>query len=305
MTMGVAQPAGVSDGEQLVVAPVRHVGRWIAALFVLGVVAYVVTAFAGADIDYAVIPRYLTSSLIIEGLRGTILLTAAAMTLGLAVGVVVAVMRQSENPVLRWTAATYVWFFRGVPVLVQLLIWFNLALVIETVHVPLVYEGSTNQLMTTFVAALLGLGLAEGAVMAEIVRGGMLSVESGQVAAARALGMTPMQTMRRVILPQAMRVIVPPTGNEVISMLKYSSLAFVVSYKELLSAANQVYVANLQVIELLFVVTVWYLVLTTLLSIGQHLLERRLARSLGGHSDAPTLWARIRRGVLIAPRSTA
>lgn len=305
MTMGVAQPAGVSDGEQLVVAPVRHVGRWIAALLVLGVVAYVVTAFAGADIDYAVIPRYLTSSLIIEGLRGTILLTAAAMTLGLAVGVVVAVMRQSENPVLRWTAATYVWFFRGVPVLVQLLIWFNLALVIETVHVPLVYEGSTNQLMTTFVAALLGLGLAEGAVMAEIVRGGMLSVESGQVAAARALGMTPMQTMRRVILPQAMRVIVPPTGNEVISMLKYSSLAFVVSYKELLSAANQVYVANLQVIELLFVVTVWYLVLTTLLSIGQHLLERRLARSLGGHSDAPTLWARIRRGVLIAPRSTA
>lgn len=305
MTMGVAQPAGVSDGEQLVVAPVRHVGRWIAALLVLGVVAYVVTAFAGADIDYAVIPRYLTSSLIVEGLRGTILLTAAAMTLGLAVGVVVAVMRQSENPVLRWTAATYVWFFRGVPVLVQLLIWFNLALVIETVHVPLVYEGSTNQLMTTFVAALLGLGLAEGAVMAEIVRGGMLSVESGQVAAARALGMTPMQTMRRVILPQAMRVIVPPTGNEVISMLKYSSLAFVVSYKELLSAANQVYVANLQVIELLFVVTVWYLVLTTLLSIGQHLLERRLARSLGGHSDAPTLWARIRRGVLIAPRSTA
>lgn len=274
------------------VLPRRHYGRWFSAALIVAVAALVVRQFANAEIDWAIIPDYVFSSVILEGLRGTILLTILAMVVGVAVGVVVAIMGLSDNVVLRASANFYLWFFRGIPALVQLLIWFNIALVIKDVNFPPFYEGSTNDLVTPLVAAVLGLGLSEGASMGEIVRSGILSVDKGQAEAARALGFTQSKTMRRVILPQAMRVIVPPTGNEIINMTKYTSLAFAVSYSELLSNATGVYSSNFKVVELLFTITIWYLVLTSILMFIQARVEERLSRSKGQQAKAKR---RIRR----------
>lgn len=294
-------PEGPAD-DQFMVVPLRHYGRWAAAIAIVVAVATVIYAFAQADIDYGIIPDQFTSSIILDGLRGTILLTLGAMAIGVSIGVLVAVLGQSENVVLRIAAMGYIWLFRGTPALVQLLIWFNLALVVEHIHIPLVFDGQTNELITPLVAGLLGLGLSESAVMAEIIRGGMISVGKGQLEASKALGMRPLQTMWRIILPQAIRVIIPPTGNEFITMLKYSSLAFAVSYQELLSSATQIYTNNLKVVELLLTVTIWYLLLTTLLTFVQHALEKRFSRSLAAESSL-TLGARLRRGISLRRRS--
>jgi polar amino acid transport system permease protein len=190
------------------------------------------------------------------------------------------VMGMSRNPVMRVASAAYVWLFRGTPVLVQLLLWYNLSLVIATMTIPGVGSWPTNQLITPFVAALLGLGINEGAYMAEIVRAGIGSVDHGQTEAAHALGMSQATTMRRIVLPQAMRVIVPPTGNEFVSMLKTSSLAYAIQYGELLQSAVKVYSNNLAIVELLLTVSIWYLALTTVATVGQRMLERRYSRGL-------------------------
>jgi polar amino acid transport system permease protein len=276
------------------VVPVRHPWRYVAAGLVLAGFGFLIRAFATADIDWAVVPRYLTEPVILSGLRNTLILTLLCMAVGVVLGVLAAVMKQSENPVLRIGASAYIWFFRGTPVLVQLLIWFNLSLIFQTIGIPGVFDVSTNVLMTPFVAAVLGLGLNEGSYMAEIVRGGMLAVDRGQVEAAQAVGLTRSQTLRRIILPQALRVIIPPTGNEVISMLKYTSLAYVIAYNELLSSAYKIYSSNLKVIELLLTASIWYLVLTTVLTVGQHYLEKRFNRS----SAAPAVGRRLALNVL-------
>lgn len=286
-----------ASGDEFVVVPLRHYGRWVSAAGIGAVLAAIAYGVADADIDYHFIPQYFTSPLILDGLRGTLILTFGAMLIGVVVGTLVAVARQSVNPVLRGVASGYIFVFRGTPALVQMLIWFNLALVIKYVDIPLLYNGRTNDLITPFVAALIGLGLSESAVMAEIVRGGILSVDPGQSRAAQALGMTPALTMRRIILPQAIRVIIPPTGNETINMLKYSSLAFVVSYQELLSSAARVYTNNLKVIELLLTVTIWYLILTAILSTVQYFIEKRFSSD---RDTAPTtsVARRIRQSLL-------
>lgn len=281
-----------ADSSAERVLPRRHYGRWVSAALIVAVAAIVVRQFANAEIDWAIIPDYVFSEVILDGLWGTIWLTVLAMVVGVTVGVVVAIMGLSDNIVLRASANFYLWFFRGIPALVQLLIWFNIALVIKDVNFPPFYEGSTNDLVTPLVAAVLGLGLSEGASMGEIVRSGILSVDKGQAEAARALGFTQSKTMRRVILPQAMRVIVPPTGNEIINMTKYTSLAFAVSYSELLSNATGVYSSNFKVVELLFTITIWYLVLTSILMFIQARVEERLGRSKGQQAKAKR---RIRR----------
>jgi polar amino acid transport system permease protein len=259
--------------ERLVAVPVRHYGRWLSAVLVVAALAAVVYAFSRAEIDYGTTREFLTADVIVSGAWHTLLISVLAQAIGIALGVVFAVMRRSKNPVNSSVSWFYIWLFRGTPVLVQLLIWYNLALVF-----PTMFGHSTSDVMTPFVAALLGLGINEGAYMAEIVRAGIGSVDEGQTEAAHSLGMTPGQTLRRVVLPQAMRVIIPPTGNEFINMLKTSSLAFTIQYAELLNGAVRVYTNNLQVIELLFTVSIWYLVLTSVFSIGQYFLERRFAR---------------------------
>ena len=258
---------------RLVAVPVRHYGRWLSAVIVLAVLGWLVLAFSRADIDYGVTGEFFTAENVIRGAGRTLLISVLAQAMGIALGVLFAVMRLSHNPVTSSVAWFYIWLFRGTPVLVQLLIWYNLALVFPTIA-----GQPTSNLMTPFLAALLGLGINEGAYMAEIVRSGIGSVDDGQTEASQALGLTRAQTLRRVVLPQAMRVIIPPTGNEFINMLKTSSLAYTIQYSELLLSAVSVYTNNLRVIELLFTVSLWYLVLTSVFSIGQYFLERRFAR---------------------------
>jgi polar amino acid transport system permease protein len=197
---------------------------------------------------------------------------------------------------------TYVWLFRGTPVLVQILFWSFISALYPRISFgvpfggPELLHGSANAVITPFVAAILALGLNEGAYMAEIVRAGIISVDEGQTEAAHALGMTRLQTMRRIVLPQAMRVIIPPTGNETISMLKTTSLVSVIAYSELLYSAQLIYSVNYRQIPLLLVASAWYLIMTTVLSIGQYYIERRYSR--GASRNLPdTPLQRLRRTI--------
>ncbi len=282
--VGPDRVTGSASDEAIKAVPVRHWGRYVSAAIVLALVAAFGIALSKADITWASIPRFLTSRVILDGLRNTLVISVAAQAVGIVLGILFAVMRLSKNPVVGTVSWFYIWFFRGTPVLVQLVFWFNLSLVFQTMTIPVpftdlaIFSKPMNDFMTPFTAALLGLGLNEGAYMAEIVRAGIISVDEGQSEAAAALGMTSTQTMRRVVLPQAMRVIIPPTGNEFINMLKTSSLAAVVLLGELFRSAQNIYSSNLQTIELLVVISIWYLVLTTLASIIQYYVERRFAR---------------------------
>jgi polar amino acid transport system permease protein len=282
--------------ERLVAVPVRHYGRWVSAVIVLAAVGGIVYAFSQAQIDYGTTGHFFTATNIMQGAGRTLLISVLAQAMGIVLGVVFAVMRLSRNPVTSTVSWFYIWLFRGTPVLVQLLIWYNLALVF-----PTILGHKTSDLMTPFVAALLGLGINEGAYMAEIVRAGIASVDEGQTEASQALGMTQRQTLRRVVLPQAMRVIIPPTGNEFINMLKTSSLAYAIQYGELLLAAVSIYTRNLAVVELLFTVSLWYLVLTSVFSLGQYFLERRFARG-AARELPPTPMARVLANLRGRPR---
>jgi polar amino acid transport system permease protein len=282
-----------TDAEKFVVVPARYPGRWVAALIALGFLAIVLAAFATNEkIDWGAIPKYMFSAPILSGLWHTIMLTLLAQGIGILLGIFAAVMRLSENPVSRSIAWLYVWFFRGTPLLVQLIFWFNLGLIFSTISIkiPLVdltlFNASTNSLITPFAAALLGLALNEGAYMSEIVRGGLLGIDHGQTEAAYALGMTPRLTLRRVVLPQAIRIIIPPTGNELINMLKTTSLASVIAYDDLLHGAQAIYNQNLETLELLMVASAWYLIVTSLLSINQFYLERHYARGSAKQSQS-------------------
>lgn len=264
--------------ESLKAIPVRHYGRWVAAVLVIAVIVLLVRAFASGNVNWDAIPEYLFNADILKGLRNTLLITVLSMVIGVVLGVVLAVMRQSKNPVTSTVAWFYVWFFRGTPVYVQLFLWFNLGLVFEYIDIMPIYKDEWSDFMTPFLCALLGLGLNEAAYMAEICRAGLNAVDEGQTEAAHALGMSHGKTLRRIIVPQAMRVIVPPTGNEVINMLKTSSLVIAVQYYDLLQAAQNVGRDSGVVVEMLILAAVWYLVATTVLSIGQYYLERHYAR---------------------------
>jgi polar amino acid transport system permease protein len=278
--------------EAIKAIPVRHPWRWVSAGVVLLFAADAVyTLVTAPNVDWSIVGKYLFQRLILEGVGLTLGLTLVAMAIGIALGIVVAVMRISPNPVMSWVSWFYVWFFRGTPVLVQIFFWWNLAIILPRLGIgippngPWLLSDSTNHLIIPFTAAMLGLGLNEAAYMAEIVRAGIISVEHGQTEAAQALGMTRLQVMQRIVLPQAMRVIIPPTGNETISMLKTTSLAFVATVPELYTRAGQIASANFAVIELLTVASLWYLFLTSILTVGQFYLERYFAR--GSQRELP------------------
>jgi polar amino acid transport system permease protein len=289
--------------DEIKAVPVRHPGRWIVAAIIVVVVASLIVSAAGNPrFDWPTVGDYLFSSRILHGLRLTIELTVIAMAIGIVLGVVLAVLRLSPNPLLSGASWVYIWFFRGTPVLVQILFWSYIAAVYPKISFgvpfggPVLVEGNANSVITPFVAGMLGLGLNEGAYMAEIVRAGILSVEEGQSEAAGALGMTRLQTMRRIVLPQAMRVIIPPTGNETISMLKTSSLVSVIAVTELLYSAQLIYSVNYRTISLLLVASIWYLALTTILSIGQYYIERHFGRGTTRELP-PTPLQRLRRNL--------
>lgn len=270
------------------VVKLRHPGRWVAVAVVLVLVAMLVTSLvSNENYQWDIVFQYFTSTAVLEGLRMTLLLTVVAMVVGVLLGIVLAVARDSANPLVSTAALLYIGFFRGTPLLVQLIFWFNLSALYPVLSLgipfgPTFVSGSTNALITPLVAAILGLGLNEAAYMAEIVRAGLQSVDHGQTQAAQALGMTARQVFRRIVLPQALRVIIPPTGNQTISMLKTTSLVSVIALPELLFAVQIIYSRTYQVIPLLITASLWYLILTTVLTVGQTFLERRLRR--GDHN---------------------
>lgn len=269
-----------AEPEDIIIVPRRHYGRLIGSLLVLVALGAIIRAFAVGQIEWTYVGRFLTVPVILQGLANTIVMAILAMLLGLVLGVVFAVMRLSANPVLSSTALGYIWFFRAIPVLLQLLLWYNLALVFPTIGIPGLFSYRTVDVMTPFVAALLGLGIQQGAFTAEVVRAGLLSVDQGQYEAAQTLGMTRLQLLRRIIMPQAMRVILPPVGNEFIGMVKMTSLASVVQFAEILHTAQNIYYANSRVIELLIVAAFWYLIVVTVLSLIQGRVEAYFARGV-------------------------
>ncbi|WP_198668378.1 amino acid ABC transporter permease [Streptomyces triticisoli] len=288
-------PAASVPPEQIKAIPVRHYGRWVAGAAVVAILVLIGIAFSNAKINYGIIPDYVKDGTILSGAWHTLYISVLAMVLGLVLGVILAVMRMSSNPVTSTVAWFYVWLFRGTPVLVQLLLWYNISLVFPVLNLGF-YKNDMNAVMTPFLAALLGLGLNEAAYMSEIVRAGIQSVDEGQTEASHALGMTRSQTLRRVVLPQAMRMIVPPTGNEYINMLKTSSLAYVVQFSELMKRATDISSTSLAVAEMFFVASIWYLMLTSVFSVGQYYLERHYARG-STRNLPPTPLQRLRKNL--------
>ena len=270
--------------EEIRAVPVRRPGRWIAAAIVLVLAVAIVRSVAtNPNFQWHVVGDYLFDERILEGLRVTIELTVIAMAIGVVLGVLLAVMRLSPNPLVSGSSWAYIWFFRGTPVLVQIIFWYYISALYPKIDLGIPFglsfiHADANTLIHSFTAAILALGLNEGAYMSEIVRAGIISVEEGQSDAARSLGMTRLQTMRRIVLPQAMRVIIPPTGNETISMLKTTSLVSVIAVADLVYAAQSIYSVNFKTIPLLITISIWYLVMTSILYVGQYYLERYYGR---------------------------
>ena len=288
--------------DEIQAVPVRHPLQWVAAAIVAVVlVALIKSAATNDNFHWDVVGDFLVDSRILDGLVKTIELTVLGMVIGIALGVILALMRLSGNPLLSGPSWAYIWFFRGTPLLVQIIFFFNIAALYPTIDLGIPFGPSfihinANDVITPFLAGVLALGLNEGAYMSEIVRAGIISVDEGQADAAKSLGMTRLKMMRRVILPQAMRVIIPPTGNETISMLKNSALVSVIAVSELLYSAQLIYSVNYQTIPLLIVASIWYLAATTVLSIGQYYLERHYGRGTT-RQQTPTLLQQIRRGI--------
>ncbi|WP_232661335.1 amino acid ABC transporter permease [Pseudonocardia sp. TRM90224] len=283
--------------------PVRHPGRWL-AIAVLAVLAAMLvnTIITNDGFRWPVVGQYLFSAPVLNGLQNTLILTVLSMVIGIVGGIVLAVMRLSPNPVLSSVSGVYIWLFRGTPLIAQLLFWNFLSALYPQLSLGVPFGPSfvvfdTNTLINQFAACLLGLGLNEAAYMAEIVRGGLQSVDEGQSEAAGALGLSRAQTLRRIVLPQAMRVIIPPTGNETISMLKTTSLVVVIGYFELLTSVQRIYSVNFQTIPLLIVAAAWYLALTSVLSVGQGFIERRFGRGMSRNQPGPRLFPRREAGV--------
>ena len=301
VTSDTAEPV---PADEIKAIPVRHPGRWVAAAIILILGAALAKSLAtNHRFEWGVVKHYFFSDQVLRGLVVTLELTALSMAIGIAIGVVLAIMRLSPNPLVSSASWIYIWVFRGTPVLVQILFWGFISALYPSFSLgipfgPQFVHFSANSLITPFVAGMLALGLNEGAYMAEIVRPGFISVEEGQTEAAQSLGMTRLLTMRRIILPQAMRVIIPPTGNETISMLKTTSLVSVIAVTDLLYSVEIIYARTYQTIPLLIVASLWYLIVTSVLSFGQYYVERYYAR--GSSRELPdTPLQRLRRNLRI------
>lgn len=271
--------------EPIKAVPVRHPGRWVGVVIIAVLAAMLVNSLlTNPNWGWALIGEWIFSPPILKGVVVTLVLTFLAMLIGLALGVAIAIMRLSPNPVMSSSAWVFVWVFRGTPVYVQLFLWGSIIALYQNISLgipfgPEMISFDTKTLIPAFVAALLGLGLNEAAYMSEIVRAGILSVDEGQEEAATALGMSRMQTLRHIVLPQAMRVIVPPTGNETISMLKTTSLVIAIPLTtELFFQAQVIGNRLFQPFPMAIMASLWYLALTSVLMVGQYYLERYYAK---------------------------
>lgn len=302
---------GSGDPAALKTVPVRHPWRWVSSLVVVVLLAMLVNTLLFSHVtrggtregrfQWRVVGTYLFDAPVLRGIEITLELTVIAMVVGVVFGVILAVMRLSPSRLLSGVAWVYIWFFRGTPVFVQLFFWYvgitylYPRLSFGVPFGPSLYAINANSLITAFVAAALGLSLNEAAYMSEIVRAGIIAVNDGQSEAAASLGMSKTETLRRIVLPQAMRVIIPPTGNETISMLKTTSLASAIAVTELFQATQNISNANYEIVPLLVVASAWYLLFTSVLTVGQYYVERYYAR---GSSRAlpPTPLQRLRQG---------
>lgn len=285
-------PGPESPAARIVERP--RVGRWIgvAAVGLLLVwIAWQVMTNGGFQWD--IVGRYMFHHTVLRGVAMTLQLTLLVMVMGTVIGIFVALMRMSRDPFLNFCAHGFVWFFRGTPVLVQLVFWYNLAALFPQIGIgipfdgPKIFEIPATVAISSFTAALLGLGLNEGAYMAEIIRAGLLSVDAGQTEASKALGHRPWQTFRVIVLPQAMKAIVPPTGNQVIGMLKFTSLASVVALHELMHSVETIYSRTYETMPLLIVAALWYLIMVSVLSILQFFIERHYLKGWQPEVHAP------------------
>jgi polar amino acid transport system permease protein len=302
MTTGPAKSSppeavlGVHVGEGPVVR-LKHPGRWIAVAVIAVVLAMAINAMVtNPHFGWPIVAQYFFSAPILAGLRVTITLTAIGMTIGFVLGTILALMRLSANPILRSCAFCYVWLLRGVPLLVQLIFWYNISALFPTMSIgipfgPAFATVESNAVMTAYTAAILGLGLNQAAYMAEIIRGGLQSVDEGQLEAAATIGLSRYHTISKIVLPQAMRVILPPTGNETITMLKTTSLVSVVAVADLLYSTQIIYSRTFQPIPMLIMASIWYLIIVSLLNVGQYYLERRYGRGTSRRTPTGT-WSR-------------
>ena len=296
---------GAGRPDDIKAVPVRRPGRWI-GVFVTLIVCASLVRFAVTDkaVGWHTVGQYLFDHRIVHGAIVTMYLSVIAMVIGIVLGVLLAVLRLSPNPVLRSVSWVYIWFFRGTPLFVQITFWWSITALFPN-HVinlgipfgPALFHPDANAIITVLVAGILGLGFNEGAYMAEIVRAGIISVPEGQTEAAASLGMSRVQVMRRVVLPQAMRVIIPPTGNEFISMLKNSSLVSTIGVGELFFAGTSIYSVNYETVQLLIVVSIWYLAMTSVLYVGQYFLERKFGQGFSRAQQTPLAlrWLSLRR----------
>lgn len=272
------------DPEMLTVVPLKHPWRLAAvAIVTVGVLLVIRSAIFNPNFQWPVVANYLFNPLIMNGLAQTIIITFIVMIFAIIGGTVAALMMLSPSKLLSVPAMAFVWLFRGTPALVQLILWYNLSLVIKNFSLWIpgygsIFSISTNDVMTPMVAAVVALSLHESGYMAEIVRGGLKSVNRGQGEAAACLGMSPGLSLRRIVLPQAMRMIIPPTGNETINLLKTTSLVSIIAVGDLLYSAQSIYARTFETVPLLLVVTFWYLVVVSVMSIGQYYLERYYSR---------------------------
>lgn len=289
---------------------IRIILRWFIPLVVLVLLAmFVHMLVTNKALQWGVVGEYFTERSVLLGVVRTLELTAISMAVGIVLGVVLALMRLSATVLLNVAASAFLWLFRGTPLLVQILFWFNLATFVPNISLgipfgPTFVSWETNALISPFVAAVLALSLNQGAYMCEIVRAGILSVDTGQIEAALTLGMTRSRAMRRIVMPQAMRIIIPPTGNHAIALLKDTSLVSVISMTELLYSVQIIYASTFETIPLLIVASLWYLLMTTVTSIGQYFLEKRFGRG-ASRNVRLSVYERITRSLVTPLRPNA
>jgi polar amino acid transport system permease protein len=280
--------------DDVVAVPLRHPWRWISGGIATALLlSFIWAVFSAKSIQHEIVLKFLFDPRILAGMLVTIFVTVICMFIATVLATLLAVMKLSDNPLQRWLATGFIEFFRGTPLLLQIVFWGYLGIIFPQLILGVPYtdivflSGKTSDLIPAIVAGIIALALNEAAYSAEIVRAGILAVDNGQVEAAKSLGMSSTYTMRRIVLPQAMRVIIPPMGNEFIGMLKNTSLLQVIAVAELYTASSTISSANLAQIELLIVSGFWYLLMTTVLGFPQRALERKYGKgfaSVGGRS---------------------
>lgn len=290
---GTVQHDQDDESDSVQAIRLKHPWRNLFSVVILLLLAFFfIDASQRPAYDWKAFGEYLFDGRIVQAAGVTLQLTVYSMIIAIALGILLAIMRQSPNPIFRSVSLVFIWLFRGTPVYVQLVFWGLLTTIYRSVQFGIPFQEpwfqfETVDLVDVFWIAVIGLALNEAAYMAEIVRAGLLSVDTGQVEAATALGLTWGKTMRKIVIPQAMRIIIPPTGNEVISMLKTTSLVTAVPFSlDLYTRSRDISAETLNPIPLLLVASVWYLLFTSLLMVGQYFLERRFARGYDQRSAA-------------------